>query len=392
MYERSQGAVLNRRLTEAQRTMQVVVGPRHVGKTTLVRQVTDRLDVPVHFASADMPTRRREEWILRHWDAARLAAGRGEGILVLDEVQQALDWAASIQRLWVEDGRARRRLHVVLVGPPSIQQALTASLAGRFELLRLMHWTASEMRDAFGWGTDQFIFYGGYPGAAPLIADHEHWARYVQDVLIESTLARDVLLVRRVHKPSLLLRLFELSCGASGHVLPYSEMLRQLRDAGNTTTLARYLELLSAASTVSGLSKFTGKATRKRASSPKLQVFNTALMSLQSGYTLEEARADRSYWGRLVISAVGAHLANAMTSVDGELFYWRDRGRDVDFVVQARGVVLPIEVARSAAARRMRGIFAFGEAFNERRRLRIGRGGVSVASFLLEPVERWLNA
>lgn len=392
-YERPASAILAGRLAEPRRLIQVVAGPRQVGKTTMVRQVATSLGMPVRFASADEPTLRGPGWVAEQWDAARLEVGRGDGLLVLDEVQKAANSAESVKRLWDEDTAARRRLRVVLLGsaPLLVQQGLSESLAGRFELLPLTHWSASEMRDAFGWSIEQFIFHGGYPGAAPLAGDHERWVRYIRDSLIETTIARDVLLLSRVDKPALLRRLFELGCRYSGQVLSYTKMLGQLHDAGNTTTLAHYLDLLSAAGMLTGLPKYAGHTVRQRGSSPKLQVFNTALMSAQAGYTFEEARADRAWWGRLVESAVGAHLANAAMTDMCSLFYWRDRGREVDFVTKRRRFVTAIEVKSGIARELQPGLDAFAAAFRLQRRLLVGGDGIPVDEFLLRPVESWIG-
>jgi uncharacterized protein len=317
----------------------------------------------------------------------------GNAVLVLDEVQKAMGWAESVKRLWDEDTRRRRLLRVVLLGsaPLLIQQGLTESLAGRFEILHLTHWTAAEMRAAFGWDVEHAIFYGGYPGAAPLMADHDRWVRYIRDSLIETTISRDILLLTRIDKPALLRRLFELSCRYSGQVLSYTKMLGQLQDAGNTTTLAHYLDLLAAAGMVMGLPKYVGQAVRRRASSPKLQVLNTALMTAQGGYTLDEARADRSFWGRLVESAVGAHLANAALAGEIELYYWRDRGREVDFVTRARRQLTAIEVKSGAARETQPGMEAFTAAHGSVRKLLVGGDGIAVSDFLTAPVTHWVT-
>ena len=234
-------------------------------------------------------------------------------MLVLDEIQKVPGWSEAVKRLWDEDTRLRRALKVVILGsaPLLVQRGLAESLAGRFEVLQLQHWSFAEMREAFGWSLDTYLFYGGYPGAAPLVGEPSRWARYVLDSLVETTIARDVLLLSRVDKPALLRRLFELGCRYSGQILSYTRMLGQLQDAGNTTTLAHYLDLLAAAGMLEGLQKYAGAAVRQRGSSPKLQVLNTALMTAPMGLALEEARADRELWGQLVESAVGAHLANA---------------------------------------------------------------------------------
>lgn len=390
-YQRSQAPVLAARLGEKRRFIQVVAGPRQVGKTTLVQQVTRGLDMPVRYVSADEPTLRGPEWIAQQWEAARLQTGEGQGLLVLDEVQKATNWAESVKRLWDEDTHSGMQLKVVLLGsaPLLIQHGLTESLAGRFEILPMTHWSAPEMAEAFGFSTEQFIFYGGYPGAASLISDFDRWARYIRDSLIETTLSRDVLLLTRIDKPALLRRLFELCCRYSGQILSYTKMLGQLQDAGNTTTLAHYLDLLEAAGMVMGLQKYAGQIIRQRASSPKLQVLNTALVTAQQGYGFKEAKADRSYWGRLVESAVGAHLANGALMRELELSYWRERSKEVDFVVKTPRLLTAIEVKSGMATANQPGMDAFVSAFKADRTLLIGGDGISVAEFLSRTANHW---
>ncbi|MGH7796987.1 MAG: ATP-binding protein [Candidatus Binatia bacterium] len=392
-YTRSLADALRRRLAETRRFIQVVAGPRQVGKTTLVQQVTDAAGVPVVFASADEPTLRGRDWIAQQWEAARLAIGSRGTILVIDEVQKAVGWAESVKRLWDEDTRNKRPLKVVLLGsaPLLIQRGLSESLAGRFEILHLPHWSLAETRAAFGFSLEQFLFYGGYPGAAPLITDPDRWTRYIRDALIETTIARDVLLLTRVDKPALLRRLFELGCRYSGQVLSYTKMLGQLQEAGNTTTLAHYLDLLTAAGMLTGLPKYAGQTSRSRASSPKFQVLNTGLMTAQSGFTLDDARANREFWGRLVESAVGAHLTNAATGGLCEVSYWRDRNREVDFVVKAGRTLTAIEVKSGRASDSLPGMAAFCEAFKPKRTLLVGGDGISIEEFLLHPAEHWVK-
>jgi len=393
-YQRPHAARLARRLKEPRRFIQVVAGPRQAGKTTLVQQVTEASGIPVRFASADEPTLRGPEWIGQQWEAARLSFGRRSGVLVLDEVQKATNWPESVKRLWDEDTLNRRPLKVVLLGsaPLLIQRGLSESLAGRFEVLHLPHWSLTEMRAAFGFSLEQYLFYGGYPGAAPLIKDPDRWARYIRDALIETTLARDVLLLTRVDKPALLRRLFELGCRYSGQILSFTKMLGQLQDAGNTTTLAHYLDLLTAPGMLTGLQKYAGQPARRRGSSPKLQVLNTALMTAQSGLTLKETREDRKLWGRLVESAVGAHLANAAAAGVCEVYYWRDSNREVDFVVKAGRRLTAIEVKSGQTRTSLPGMSAFVQAFKPTRTLLVGADGIALEEFLLHPVEHWIKA
>lgn len=393
---RSQSSVLNRRLRESRRFIQVVSGPRQVGKTTLVRQVMEASRTVTRYASADEPTLRGRDWIEQQWEAARLEAsdaGKRGTALVLDEIQKIPNWSETVKRLWDEDTHTRSSLKVVVLGsaPLLISRGLTESLAGRFELLHLPHWSYSEMRSAFAWNLEQYLFYGGYPGSAPLIKDEPRWKRYVLDSLIETTISRDVLLLSRVDKPAMLRRLFELACRYSGQILSYTKMLGQLQDAGNSTTLAHYLDLLAGAGMVGGLQKFAGEPVRQRGSSPKLQVFNTALMTAQSGFTRKEAASDHEYWGHVVESAVGAHLSNAAAAGECELFYWRDRGVEVDFIVRSGHAVTAIEVKSGRTPNARSGLMAFGAAFKPQRKLLVGGDGITLEAFLSHPVRHWLK-
>ncbi len=394
-FQRSHAGELARRLAEPRRFIQVVAGARQVGKTTLVQQAVQTLECPAHYASADEPTLRGGTWIAQQWEAARLAtvdSSAAGAVLVLDEIQKIPGWSESVKRLWDEDSRMRRPLKVVLLGsaPLLVARGPTESLAGRFEVLHVPHWSFAEMRDAFGWSLDEHLFFGGYPGAAPLIDDPQRWARYITESLIETSISRDVLLLSRVDKPALLRRLFELACRYSGQVLSYTKMLGQLQDAGNTTTLAHYLDLLAGAGMVRSLQKYAGDAARARASSPKLQVLNTALITAMSGLTPTEARADHEFWGRLVESAVGAHLANAAASGLGTVYYWRERNQEVDFVMTAGRRLTAIEVKSGRAPEMHRGMAAFTVAFKPQRGLLVGGDGIALDAFLERPVEHWV--
>jgi predicted AAA+ superfamily ATPase len=306
---------------------------------------------------------------------------------VLDEVQKVPHWSESVKRLWDEDTRTGTPLKVVILGsaPLLIARGLTESLAGRFEVLHVPHWSYPEMRDAFAFTLEDFIYFGGYPGAAPLITDPERWRRYILDSLIETTISRDVLLLTRVDKPALLRRLFELACDYSGQILSYTKMLGQLQDAGNSTTLAHYLDLLTQAGMVTGLQKYSGSAVRKRGSSPKLQVLNTALMSAMSGLTPADARADSTYYGRLVESAVGAHLTNAAAAGECELLYWREGNYEVDFVVRIGRKTVAIEVKSGSRRDGLPGMDRFMREYKPDATLLVGADGVPLDQFLSTP-------
>ena len=394
-FQRSYGSILTARLQEPRRFLQVVAGPRQVGKTTLVGQVLEGLQKPSLFVSADEPTLRDPAWIAEQWERARLLAGdsRGKGaVLAMDEIQKIPGWSEIVKGLWDQDTRNRVPLHVVVLGsaPLLVRRGLSESLAGRFEILYLPHWSFEEMREAFGFTLDEYVFFGGYPGAAPLAGDFPRWRRYILDSLVETTISRDILLLTRVNKPVLLRRLFELGCRYSGRILSYNKIMGQIQDAGNTTTLAHYLELLSGAGMLTGLSKFTAGEVRSRASSPKFQVLNTALLTAQAGLSPEETRKDRDFLGRLVESAVGAHLANGAAQGLLKLFYWREKDREVDFVIQEGRDVTAIEVKSGRQERPLPGMALFRERFHPNRSLLVGEGGIPLEDFLSRPPTHWL--
>lgn len=361
----------------------------------MVQQALDGAGVPFRYASADEPTLRGADWIQQQWEASR-GQSRDTGtdvVLVLDELQKIPGWSEVVKNLWDEDTRHRARVKVVLLGsaPLLISQGTTESLAGRFEVVRMPHWSFPEMQAAFGFGVDEYLYFGGYPGAASLIRDQDRWRRYVRDSLIETSVSRDVLLLTRVDKPALLRRLFELAARYSGQILSYTKMLGQLTDAGNTTTLAHYLDLLEGAGLLCGLQKFAGDAARRRGSSPKLQVLNTALMTGMGDVGYEEARADPEYWGRVTESAIGAHFANAAACGECEVLYWRDKSKEVDFVLKRGRRIVAVEVKSGRSRHESGSIGAFREAFGAVRTVLVGGDGLAISEALSRPVSRWFE-
>lgn len=386
---------LLKRLREKRRFMQVLAGPRQVGKTTLVRQVMEASRIPAHYASADEPSLRDRVWLEQQWDIARLKAreSKAGALLVLDEIQKVVQWPDVVKLLWDADSHSGVPLKVVLLGssPLLIRNGLTESLAGRFEVIAVPHWSFTEMREAFGWNLEQYIFYGAYPGAAELIAEPERWRRYILDSLIETTISRDILLLTRVDKPALLRRLFQLGCAYSGQILSYQKMIGQLTDAGNTTTLAHYLELLQGAGMLAGLSKYARGPVRQRGSSPKLQVLNTALMSAQDSRSIAEARRDGDYWGQLVESCVGAHLFNSSFGTNISVNYWRERNHEIDFVLHEGRAAVAIEVKSGGRRQSLPGMSAFVRLFRPKRQLLVGGQGIPLEEFFSKPAAHWLH-
>lgn len=391
MQKRSIFNLLLARVQEPRRFIQVLLGPRQVGKTTLALQVIESLSKPYHFISADMATLQDRVWLQQQWEVARQKVAKGQGcVLIIDEVQKIPNWSDVIKSLWDADTRNGLDVTVIILGssPWLVQKGLTESLAGRFEIIPVTHWSFDEMRKSFGWSLEQYAYFGGYPGAAPLANDNDasRWTNYINDSIIETTISRDILLMTQVNKPALLRRLFQFGCTYSGQMFSYTKMLGQLLDTGNTTTLAHYLELLSGAGLLDGLQKFAKQPVRQRGSSPKFAVFNTALMTAQSNKSFKEAREDRSYWGRLIESTVGAHLLNSIRGTQIELFYWREGDKEVDFVLKQGDNITAIEVKSGAESFRQSGIDLFVKECKPNRVLLVGEQGIPIADFLTKPI------
>lgn len=384
--------ILYNRLKESRKFIQVVAGPRQVGKTTMVQQVAADLDVETIYASADAPGLLAADWIHQQWTLARQkAAANTEVVLILDEIQKLNEWSSSVKQLWDEDTHHQTPIKVVLLGstPLLIHNGLTESLAGRFEKIIATHWSLHEMREAFHWTLQQYIYFGGYPGSASLITDESRWRSYINDSLIETTITRDILLQNTINKPVLLRRMFEIACHYSGQILSYQKMTGQLQDAGNTTTLAHYLELLAGAGMVTGLSKYAGQVVRQRNSSPKLQVLNTALQSAQATGTFAEAQHNSAYWGRLVESCVGAYLINSAMVHNMKICYWRESNKEVDFVVKYGDKIIAIEVKSGSTKEYQPGLSTFTNEFKPHATLLVGGQNLSLENFLLTPLKDW---
>jgi len=365
----------------------IITGPRQVGKTTAALQIAARWEGKVVNASADQPLPPGSEWIRGHWEKAeRLAQEINaktdcEVLLILDEIQKVKGWSEVVKALWDETHR-KVSMQVILLGSSSLllHKGMTESLTGRFFLYRCPHWRYGEMKEAFGWNLDQWIFYGGYPGTTELIDNEQTWSRYVTDSLIETVIAKDVLQLQTVAKPALLRHLFLLACGCPAQIISYNKMLGQLQDVGNTTTLAHYLKLLETAFLVSGLERYKRGKLRKRGSSPKLVIWNNALINAVSGGSFTSARDDFSWWGRLVENAVGAHLMNHLSGMPYAVYYWRDRHLEVDFVIETPRKLYAVEV-KSGKPDRTRGLEKFCRRYPDTVPILIGRGGTELESF-----------
>jgi len=386
MFERPYLQLLKKRIEEPRKFIQVLVGPRQVGKTTMITQLLPQLSVPHVLESADAISATNTTWLAQVWESARLrlkVSQASEFLIVIDEIQKIDNWSEVVKQQWDKDTRENINIKVVLLGSSRllIQKGLTESLAGRFETLYLGHWSYPEMQEAFDWNIQQYVYFGGYPGSASLINDEVRWKNYINDSLIETSISKDILMLTRVDKPALLKRLFEIGCLYSGQILSFTKIVGQLQDAGNTTTLANYLQLLSDCGLLGGLEKYAGDIIRKRSSSPKFQVYNNALLSAQSDTTYETAITTAGTWGRLVESAVGTHLLNHSISERYKLSYWREGNYEVDFILEKGNTVIGLEV-KSGIKSENAGMQVFADKFHPEKVLLIGTGGISFEEFL----------
>ena len=394
VFKRNITDTITHRLPEKRRFIQVITGPRQVGKTTAIQQALAGIDSKYHYASADLPAPPPTTWIEQQWNQARLLLQEEtEVILVLDEIQKLSDWSVEVKRLWDEDTVQGRNIKVVLLGSSAIliRKGLTESLAGRFEIIRLSHWSWKECRDCFSFTFDQYIYFGGYPGAAPLIDDEQRWAQYIRDSLIETAISKDILLLNRVEKPALLRQLFVLSCEYGGQVLSYQKLLGQLTDAGNTTTLSHYQRLIESAFLIKGLPKWSGGALRRRNSSPKWLPLNTALITALANRSFQEYYSQPELWGRLVEVAVGAYLVNEALKHGIEVYYWRKGNYEVDFVMTKGQKIVAVEVKSGKRQTALPGLEMFKKEFSTYRVITVGSFGIALEKFLETPVLEWFN-
>ena len=340
-------SLIKSRLKEKRRFIEVIAGPRQVGKSTIIADIIPTFTCPYINESADDVFSSSDSWITSIWERARiLEKQHGEAIIIIDEIQKLTNWSEIIKKFWDEDKRQGNNIKVLLSGSSRLllMKGLSESLQGRFELIQVPHWSFQEMKDVFGTTLDEFIYFGSYPGPAELIGDEKRWKTYIRDSIVEASLTRDIIMLTPIQKPALLRQLLELGSYYSSQILPFDHMLGQLSDAGNTTTLASYLELLRQCGLLTGLQKYSGSEIRKRASSPKLQVFNNALMSARYAKGFEESKNDPALWGRLVESAIGSHLINSIIGEEASLGYWRDGSDEVDFVLYNANKIAAFEI------------------------------------------------
>ena len=394
MFRRKNVDVLVSRLTEANNNLiQFIVGPRQTGKTTMFVQALEDVELSSHVVNADDVINPSVDWITTEWQQARnmFKAREERVVFVIDEVQKVPQWASVVKGLWDHDRREHIDVKPVLTGSSTLllQRGLEESLMGRFELIRSTHWSLSECQQAFGYSMDDYLYLGGYPAVEMFRDDENRWRNYVRDAIIEPTLSRDILEMEEIRKPALMRNLFYLSACYSGQELSYNRMLGQLQEAGSVVTIASYLDAMQKANMIATLMKFSQKEIKKRASSPRLMVYDTSLLNACSSKTRQDAFSDKEYYGHLVESAVGARLLARGVEEHFEVFWWRESSEEVDFVLQKGQDITAIEV-KSGNTTSQSGMATFLKKFPHAKRIIVGgasAGAFTVEEFLMDQVD-----
>lgn len=378
--------IIEKRLNEKRKFIQVISGPRQVGKTTAILEYLKRTEKKNVYITADDVNPENGVWISQQWEIVRLkmkVENAKEYILAIDEIQKIRNWSESVKLEWDRDSREKTNIKLVLLGSSQLlmQKGLSESLTGRFEIIKMVHWSYSEMKSEFGFTPEQYVWFGAYPGAGELIHDETRFKDYIRNSIIETTISKDILHITRVDKPALLKSVCELGLLYSGQILSFNKFLGQLHDAGNTTTVSHYLDLLDNSGIVGGISKYMMQDVRIRASSPKLIAHNTALINSLMPEKYAEMIEKPEKWGRLVESCVGSHLLNHSKLENYELFYWRENNFEIDFVLKMGEKVVALEI-KSGNRQKTDGMRKFMQIYGSTKSYIVGGQGLSWQEFL----------
>jgi len=398
-----------------------IIGPRQVGKTVIALQARKRLEeagYTCHYVSFDDPRLNQQDWpsntipsdtmeikdfaipetLVNTWEDARkdsLESPKGH-VLFLDEIHLIPKWSNYVKGLWDRDRRESYPLHIVILGSVIWQMLVgrNESLTGRFREIKTMHWSLPEIDQITNLTTEEFIYYGGYP--ASLLKESEEsrfddWHKYIIKTILGTVIGQDILLLHQIKKPALMRQLIEITPAYSGQIMAYNKLLGHLQDKDNAITVKHYLNLLSDAALITTLTRYTPKPHLRVTSHPKFNVLNTALMTAPSGYSFEESQVNRSFWGRVVESAVGAHLCNTRKAAT-QIHYWRDKSGnyEVDFVIARGPHLIGIEV-KSGKKQTRQGLNAFKEHFPHAKTMIVGSSGIAFNEFFSYTADEWID-
>ncbi|PIR24996.1 MAG: hypothetical protein COX62_05900 [Deltaproteobacteria bacterium CG_4_10_14_0_2_um_filter_43_8] len=345
---------LHERLLEKKPKIQVILGPRQVGKTTGLLQCLKKLKQPQHYISADDVLSASSSWILEQWQAAQ---SKGTNtILAIDEIQKIPQWSETIKKLWDEQTHQKKNsLKIILMGSSSLQmqKGLTESLTGRFELIHVPHWNYYESNQIHKMNLQDYLKYGGYPGSYDYLKNKERWKTFLKDSIIETVIGKDILMFSQVRSPALFRQAFEILCFYPAREISYNKLLGQLQEKGNVELVKHYIELYAGAYLIKTLEKYSNKAVLRKGSSPKILPLCPALVQFARPEESEQT-------GRLFELAVGLECKR----FPGKLFYWRQGNNEVDYIYQEEGKLFAIEV-KSGRKKTHSGLDAFAKQFKK---------------------------
>ena len=341
-----------KKLSEFPQFIQVVLGARQVGKTTTILNYLEREKKgKFHYISTETVFIADSSFILEQWQKARLE----NKLLVIDEIQKIDNWAEIIKKLWDEEKRRSSPIKCILLGSSSlkIQKGLTESLAGRFLLTPVFHWNYTESQEASNLSFDNFLKHGGYPGSYPLIKDKKEWLNYIKNSIIEAVIEKDILSIHTVKSPALFKQTFQLLISYPAKEISFTKLLGKIQDKGNTDLIKHYLSLFEGSYLIKVLEKYSEKPIKRKTSSPKILPLCPAFyyFTINDEFTNEEK-------GRVFELIVGAQLSK----LEGELYYWRERNNEVDFVLKQGRTLYAIEV-KSGKIKSLKGLEAFLNKF-----------------------------
>jgi uncharacterized protein len=342
---------LNHNLVNSPQFLQVILGPRQVGKTTSVLLFLKSYQTTHHYVSADKVFGKGHEWLLENWQKARTDSA----LLVIDEIQKIENWSEVVKKLWDEEKLRAKPIKCILLGSSSldIQKGLTESLTGRFQLLRMHHWNAQESARGFDISFEDYLQIGGYPGSYAFSNDRKQWVDYIQHSVIETVIEKDILLNHTVKSPALFRQAFELLMSYPAQEISYTKLLGLLQGKGNTDLIKNYLRLYEGAFLVKALEKFSTNKLKVRSSSPKILPLCPAFY--YAGIQAPYSSAERGHVFEMV---VGAQLVRT----GAPLYYWREKNDEVDYVVKVGRKIYAIEV-KSGKRERSTGLEAFQKKF-----------------------------
>lgn len=340
--------VLRQRLSEpAPGRIQLLTGPRQVGKTTVLLELAAELRPVAVYIAADSAEASLPGYLDRVWvQAEELAELHGRAVVLLDEVHALPDWAGRLKAEWDRLRRRRIPVHVVASGSSALRLAGASreSLAGRFERMTLTHWTVSSLAEVFGLdpaeAAEQLVRRGGYPGAMAYRDDPDRWAAYVRDAIVEPAIGRDILALGAVRKPGLLRQVFAVCTGSPAGIVSLQKIQGRLQDSGALETIAHYLELLEEAYLVAAVRKYSARAARRRSAPPKLITLSNALLAVSDPLGSPDAEAEPARFGAWLENACLAHAWNSGQTV----MYWREEPFEVDGVISGSWGSWAVEV------------------------------------------------